>query len=190
MPDSVALIERAGFTRHTLSTLRLTRALTIPLPDAHLPDGFVIRPVVGEQEVAAYVSLHNAAFGRQQATPEEIATQLAFMRDPGYSPDLDLVVVAPDGTLAAFCVGQIDVEGNVRRSLQEAWTDPLGTHPTFQRRGLARALLVALLHRLRIDGVDLAILGTGSWNRATQQLCASVGFQVAYELIWYTLTAS
>src|SRR6266498_3329670 len=112
----------------------MTRALDQPIPAPVLPDGFSIRPLAGEQEVAAYVTLHTAAFGRAMVTEEELAARHVFMRDSSYVADLNLVVVAPTGAFAAFCVGQIDQAGNVHRSWQEGWADPIGTHPAFRRQ--------------------------------------------------------
>jgi len=168
----------------------MTRALDQPIPAPVLPDGFSIRPLAGEQEVAAYVTVHTAAFGRAIVTEEEQAARHVFMRDSSYIADLDLVVVAPNGAFAAFCVGQIDQEGNAQRAWQEGSTDPIGTHPAFQRQGLARAILLAALQRLRTYGIDTAILGTGSWNTASQRLCESVGFETSYKVMWYTKTAT
>ena len=188
--DTIALLDNYGFVQHDLCTLRMTRALDQPIPTPVLPNGFCIRPIAGEQEVAACVTLHTTAFGREIVTEEELAARRVFMRDSSYLADLDLVVVAPNGAFAAFCVGQVDQEGNAHRSRQEGWTDPIGTHPAFRRQGLARAVLLAGLQRLRAVKIDMAFLGTGSWNTATQRLCESVGFETIYKVMWYTKTAT
>jgi hypothetical protein len=44
---------------------------------------------------------HRAAFGTEYLTVEE---RLATMREPEYDPELDLLAVAPDGRLAAYCM--------------------------------------------------------------------------------------
>jgi hypothetical protein len=85
------------------------RTLDEPIPEPALPPGFTIRAVAGEAEVAARVALQREAFGRTNQTVEG---RLAFMRDPAYVPDLDLVAVAPDGTLAAFVVEVSTDSGN------------------------------------------------------------------------------
>lgn len=188
--DTIALLCSYGFVQHDLCTLRMTRELAQPIPTPVLPDGFCIRPIAGEHEVEAYMTLHTAAFGREMVTEEELAARHVFMRDSSYIADLDLVVVAPNRAFAAFCVGQIDQEGNAHRSWQEGWADPIGTHPAFRRQGLARAVLLAGLQRLRAYGIDIAVLGTGSWNTATQHLCESVGFETIYKVMWYTKTAT
>ena len=50
------------------------------------------------------------------------------------------------------------------------------THPDFQRRGLARALLLTAWHELKQRGMHTAVLGTSSENLAMQQVAQSVGF--------------
>jgi GNAT superfamily N-acetyltransferase len=60
------------------------------------------------------------------------------LRAPLYQPGLDLVAVAPDGTLAGFCVGWHEPSRGI------AQVEPAGVHPRYQRRGLARALLTEM----------------------------------------------
>ena len=64
------------------------------------------------------------------------------------------------------------------RSDNEGYTDPVATHPAFQRRGLARALLLTGLQLLKQRGVDTAVLSTWGENTAMQQTAKSVGFGV------------
>jgi ribosomal protein S18 acetylase RimI-like enzyme len=148
-----------------------------------LPPGFIIRHVLGEPEVEEYVAMHREAFGTTYKTVEE---RLAFMRNPAYIPELDLVAVSPEGRLAAFCVCSIDQEENARSNLKEGGIDTIGTRHAFQRRGLARAVVSAGLRQLQRYGMDTALAGTGSWNIATQRLCESVGFRLLYNILWYT----
>lgn len=51
-----------------------------------------------------------------------------------YDPDLDLVAEAPDGSLAACCIGWYDPAARTTE------IEPLGVHPAHRRRGLAQAL--------------------------------------------------
>ena len=64
-------------------------------------DGFVIRPLAGVAEVAAYVDLHQTVFESRSMT---VAWRTCTLQQSAYRPDLDLVVAAADGRLAAFCV--------------------------------------------------------------------------------------
>lgn len=184
--DNVALaelLERQGFAPHDLYTIRMVRPLHESIPEPQLPAGFTLRHVAGEHEVEDYVAMHRDAFGTANMTVEQ---RLAFMRDAAYIPELDLIIVSPDGIFAAFCVCSVDQEENALGGQKEGWTDPIGTRPALRRCGLARAVLLAGLQRLRARGMDTAVVGTGSWNVATQRLCESVGFRTLYNVVWYT----
>jgi mycothiol synthase len=178
----IALIEQYGFQAEDWHTPKYTRPLDDAVPEPRLPPGFTIRQVAGEQEVQEYVALHRDAFGTATMQVEE---RLAFMRDPDYLPELDLVVVAPDAVLAAFVVGGIDREESRFSGQLTGYTDPLGTRPSYRRQGLARALLYEALHRLRRHGVQIASVGTGSWNTATMRLVESVGFRLESKVLAY-----
>jgi len=180
--ERIALLERHGFARQAVRSLHMTRPLDGPIPGPHLPPGFVIRHVTGEGEVQALVALHRAAFGTENLTVED---RLSWMRTPEYDPSLDLVAVAPDGALAAYCMCHISREENTRSGRNEGYTDPVATHPAFQLRGLARALLVTGLDLLKQRGVETAVLGTSSDNMAMQQTARSVGFRVHTTKLWF-----
>ncbi|MCC7451237.1 MAG: GNAT family N-acetyltransferase [Anaerolineae bacterium] len=179
----VALLEEQGFTRVEGDTLRMVRSLDELIPEPHLPAGFSFRCVAGEHEAAQWVELRNDAFGNQYATVEQ---RLAEMRKPGYVPALDLMVAAPDGTWAAFCMCNLDAYESARAGQGWGWTDPIGTRPAYRRQGLARAVILAGLRALKSTGAKTAILGTMSTNTAAIQLYESLGYRVLYRLIWYS----
>jgi ribosomal protein S18 acetylase RimI-like enzyme len=72
---------------------------------------------------------------------------------PLYRRDLDLVAIAPDGAIAAFCTIWFD---DVTRS---AYFEPVATVPAHQRRGLGKALMTEGLHRLQRMGATRAFVG-------------------------------
>jgi ribosomal protein S18 acetylase RimI-like enzyme len=181
-PEIIAYLEANGFQKVEWHTLRYVRSLQEPIPEAHIPDGFTIRSLTGEAEVPAYVALHRAAFGTENMT---IESRLAFMKTQSYIPDLDLVAVAPAGTLAAFVVCSYDETENTDVNHQEAWTDPVGTRPEFQRRGLSKALLLTGMKALKARGIETTILGTGSDNTAMQRTAESVGYRRIYNMLVY-----
>lgn len=179
----LAFFERHGFLRQETCSIEMGRSLAEPIPAAQLPPGFSIRPVHGEQEVPALVELHRAAFGTTYMTDEE---RLAMMRGPDYERELDLLVVAPDGRLAAYCVCTISAEENQRSGRKDGYTDPVATHPDFQRLGLGKALLSTGMSLLKARGVETAVLGTSSENIAMQKTALAVGFQVTSTKFWFS----
>lgn len=181
-PERIALLQQQGFVTEAGSVLHFQRLLTEPLPSPHLPDGFVVRPVAGEQEVAQLVELQRAAFGTQNMT---VAYRLAMMRVPEYDSSLDLIVIAPHGQWAAFCMGNISQQENQPRSQMIGWLDPIGTRPVFRRQGLARALLLTNLQHFQARGLVLAGTTTSSENLAMRRTAESVGFRVTATTSWY-----
>lgn len=178
LDDDTARIDfllRHGFEPQPDSTLHYARSLDQPIPDPSLPPGFSIRPLMGESEAAAAADLHRAAFGTDYMSTDN---RLIMMRTSAYDPSLDLFVVAPDGRLAAYTMGSISVEANARAGRKIGYTDPVATHPDFQRLGLARAVLLAAMRLLKERGMDTAKLGTDSENIAMQKTAESVGFVI------------
>jgi ribosomal protein S18 acetylase RimI-like enzyme len=177
-----ALLEERGFTRQAEETLHLSRSLLKPLPAPYLPQGFSISQVRGDEQVEALVDLHRAAWGTTNMTA---AYRLAMMRTPTYEAELDLVVSGPGGQLAAYCTCLIDQATNTLTGRRDGYTDPLATHPDFQRQGLAKALLLEGMRRLKMRGMDTARLGTSSQNLPMQRAAEAVGFRVVSRTLIY-----
>jgi mycothiol synthase len=180
--ERVALLERLGFERQEQYTLHFARLLSDPIPEPQVPEGFGIRHVDGEHEAEALVALHRAAFGTENMTVEG---RLSWMHTPDYDPELDLVAVTPDGALAAYVFCSISEEENALTGRGDGTTDPVATHPAFQRQGLARALLLTGFHLLKQRGVETAHTSTGSWNVAMQRAARSVGYCVESKTIFF-----
>jgi len=179
--ERLALLTRHGFTQQPTRTLRLKRSLHDPIPEPVLPAGFTLRPTTGQDEVEAWVALHRAAWGTEHMTVEG---RSAMLSGPDYDPELDLVVVAPEGRLAAYCVCWISQEENARTGRKEGYTDPVATHPDYQQRGLARALLLTGLRLLQARGMETAVMGTSSENERMLRAATAVGFQVVSTGVW------
>jgi ribosomal protein S18 acetylase RimI-like enzyme len=164
----IALLEAAGFRPEAWTLRRYERALDAPPPAPALPDGFALRPLRGAVEAPAYVAAHRAAFGSTFMTE---AWRQQILRAPGYAPDLDLVVVAPDGRVAAFAVLWLSPAAAGRR---EGQFEPVGTRPEFRRLGLARALLLEGMRRLRAAGATHALVETEDVREAANGLYRAV----------------
>lgn len=183
----------ATLEQHAMTPIRyffrMDYALAASLPELPLPPGFTLRTAGGEEEAAAWVELFNQSFiDHWNYHPLTVARVLHFQADPDYRPDLDLLAVAPDGTLAAFCVCEINSEEQVQNGENEGWIAVLGTRRGFRKRGLGRAMLLAGLHRLKAHGVTVAKLMVDAANPSgATRLYESVGFQVARRFVRYVL---
>ena len=96
------------------------------------------------------------------------------LRMPQYRRDLDLVAVAPDGTLAGFCVGWLDA---ARRA---GHVEPLGVRPGCTGMGLAQALLTELSGRLAAAGAERVCVEADQANAAALRSYATAGFRVTH----------
>ena len=135
--------------------------------------GYSIRTTRPENEVDRRELAHllNVAFGRDFHNAEELRVFTAHA--PCFDPEMDLVVEAPDGTLAAY-VG-VSYDDINRRGIFE----PVCTHPDHRGKGLARGLMLEGLRRLRQRGARTATVGTGDADPANR-LYEAVGFDEVY----------
>ena len=104
------------------------------------------------------------------------------LRCPEYMPDLDLIAVAPDGLLAAFCVGWLDQHPAVG---QRGQIEPMGVLEGFRGLGLGRAILLEALHRLYLCGANEVYVETDKQRNAAMELYRSAGFRVAQDVLVY-----
>ena len=178
--ERIARLQELGFEPQAGGSIQLERNLKDLIEQPQLPPGFVIRPIKGEMEAEAWVRLHRAALGTENMTVEY---RLAMMRTPDYDPGMDLVAVTEEGELAAYCVCFISVEENALTGNRIGHADPIATHPDFQRRGLAKALMLTGLSRLKARGMESARLGTSSENIAMIHTSESVGFHIKNEVL-------
>lgn len=174
--ERIALLERLGFVRDDWHTLHMSQPLSGSIPTVQTPEGFTIRPLAGEAEVAGYVALHRAAFGSTNMTADWRARTL---QAPQYIPALDLVAVAPDGSLAAFCICWLSQRGHDENGSNTGQIEPMGVRPDLQRRGLGRAILLEGLRRLQAHGATTALIDSDGENDPSHGLYEAVGFRVA-----------
>jgi GNAT superfamily N-acetyltransferase len=114
-----------------------------------------------------------------------IEERVAIMNTEAYLPELDLVVKAPDGSLAGNCIcGSEHAESEIDEA--RGYTDPVVVHPIHQRQGIARALLLEGLARLRERGMRVAGLGTTNLNAGMRKAAEAVGFQCVSHNAWYS----
>ena len=183
--ERIGDLEAAGFASQanvgedSWSKVLMRRSMDRPVADYSLPAGFSIRPLAGERELEAYVQLHRAVFGSRNMTVE---WRTCILRRPEYQPDLDLVVVAPDGRLAAFCVGWLDAG---LEKVPSGQIEPLGVHEDYRGLGLGRAVLSEALQRLFLSGADGVYVETDRHRNAALGLYEEAGFRPVHEVLVY-----
>ncbi len=179
--DQISVLEKCGFTKVGSLRLRMMRDLRDPIPKCQLPTGFAVRHIKDERDVDSYVKMGNSAFPNGFRREHH----LELMQVPEFIADLDLVVEAPDERFVALCQCYFDPCESERGANWEGWTDPIGTHPDFRRRGLERAVVAEGLRRLKACGVARATLYTVEDNTAARRLYESLGYKVLYPMFTF-----
>ena len=166
-----AIFSERGYACSKFSTEHMRRCcLSQPVRDCVPPAGYAVRALGDESELPARSWLSWKAFHPDEPDDKYEGWEWCknVQRVPLYRRDLDIVAVAEDGELAAFCTVWFD---DVTRT---AVFEPVGTHPTHQQRGLGKAVMSEGLRRAQRLGATLATVS--SYGRAAHALYESMGF--------------
>jgi mycothiol synthase len=172
-------IERGYRETDGWETMRSMRA--VPLSPPLVPAGYTVRPTRDDPaDDEGIATLLNAAFGRAVHHAAEHASLArhasCFLRET------DLVAEAEDGSLAAYAAVCWDWPNRL------AIFEPVCTHPSHQRHGLARALMLDGMRRAHALGAETIVVGTGDMDPANA-LYASLPFTAeARGCSWELLT--
>jgi mycothiol synthase len=159
---------QCGYVKGDWPESQRRRSLDVPIPDTSPAAGYTVRALGDSDEHPARSWVSWRAFHPNE--PDEHYGGWAWYRDlqrcPLYRRDLDLVAVAPDGTLAGFTTVWYD---DVTRT---GYFEPVGVSPEHQRRGLGKAVMYEGLRRLKWVGATLATVA--GYSTAANALYASV----------------
>jgi ribosomal protein S18 acetylase RimI-like enzyme len=147
-----------GYTKDDWPEYQWRRDLDVPVPDVPIPSGYTIRSLGDGLELlercyASGLGFHEGDIKIAVENRDDPSWYRNIQTAPLYRRDLDLVAIAPDGAIAAFCTIWFD---DLTRS---AYFEPVATVPTHQRRGLGKALLSEGLRRLQRMGATRAFVG-------------------------------
>jgi ribosomal protein S18 acetylase RimI-like enzyme len=146
------------------------------LEEPSLPAGYRLATMAEHGDFASRSAAHRTAFSPSRFTDEVYAV----VRETWpYRADLDCVVVAPDGSVAAYALAWLDEVNRLGEF------EPVGTHEDHRGLGLGRAVNLFALRRLRDEGATEALVqcrGDDAYP-IPRKLYESVGF----EELWRTL---
>jgi hypothetical protein len=178
-------VRRAGARDTEDAFFLLQRRALDKLPDPVLPPGYTMVSAEHAGEHAR-VEAHRLAWAPARIkellglTPTGNEGQSAFTLEkyqamkaaPIYRPELDLVVLAPDGSPSAFALGWHDPGS------QSMLFEPVGTSPQHARRGLSQAVCIAVMKKAQELGATQAVVGPRGDDAypAPRRLYRSLGF--------------
>ena len=143
-----------------------------PLENSHaelvnLPDGFYVKSIKGDAELRAFHKAVEVVFNFQ----DSVAVYRILQQAPSYVPELDLILLSPEGEIASFCTVWLDRESGL------AEFEPVGTMPEYRKQGLGTALLAEASNRLRSAGGRTATVFSWSESTAANKLYAGSGLE-------------
>jgi mycothiol synthase len=174
---AVRLLESEGY-RPVRYGFAMRKVGLDDLPDASLPEGVEIRPVEPAHHRAIFEADDEAFrdhWAHREQTDEDFERLFAL-------PDLDtsLWSVAWDGDEVVGSVQTVVWKAeNEALGVRRGWLEHISVRRPWRRRGIARALVVDALRRLRDAGMDEAMLGVDAENpTGALRLYESLGFAV------------
>lgn len=175
--DNTAMIEfvRARGYHQDRVFLQLERSLEQPVPTLALPEGYHLRPTAGEAEIDDWIALYNSAFrDHYDFRPWSREGKAQWMNDPAYLPELDVVAVAPDGTLAALCwTSRLDPEDGA-----PSWfVELVATAREHRRKGLGSALIANAIGQVAaLGGESLKLVVDATSETGANRIYERQGF--------------
>jgi ribosomal protein S18 acetylase RimI-like enzyme len=165
------ILSRRGYTKQDHPSQHHRWPLTVPLPDAPISEGYVVRALGGVEELSARSWVSWRAFHPDKPDEEYQGWEWyhSLQCAPLYRRDLDIIAVAPQGEFASFCTVWFD---DVTRT---GVFEPVGTAPEHQQRGLGKAVMYEGLRRLQKLGATMAYVGSES--SGAKAFYNSIGFK-------------
>lgn len=176
--DAIARIEAHGLVHDPDAPwMRLNTRRLDEIETPQLPDGYRVR-AVAPRDWPSRVEAHRSAFH-----PSRFRDDIyAFVRSTtAYRRELDCIVEAPDGSVAAYTLAWFDAVNRVGE------LEPVGTHEDHRRLGLGRAVGLFALEQLRRLGAETAIVacrGDAAYQ-APAKLYESLGFREMWRQLAY-----
>ena len=163
-----------GYDRLTQSEPMAYLPVPDPLPAIRLPEGFHLISLADDNDLPKLSRLIWRGFDHGEAPPDDRLDERRLMQSaPNYRKDLNLVVVAPDGTFASYCGLWYEPVHRL------AYVEPVCTDPAYRRRGLATAAITEGIRRCAALGAEVACVGSA------KPLYRSLGFDPIYtSFLW------
>ena len=163
-------LQARGYESSGSSSVELVFDIRAEPPPPVLPIGYRL-VTLEDLSDDTYIDLHRAAWSTVRPSEYDRRLHDVVTSMPDFRRDMVPVVVAPDGTPAAYCIGWFDSRTH------SVEIEPLGTHPAHRRLGLGRAIVRDIHHRSWVHGARSVIVWGSHGNVAATRLYRSSGME-------------
>ena len=155
------------------------------IPEAPLPSGLDIRPAKPEHYRPVWEAMEEAFRDHWGHSPHIEEDYQRWIKGRRFQPDLWTIAWNGD-QVAGTILNYIDKEENQARNRKRGYTEDICVRRPWRRRGLARAMLVRSIRRLKGLGMTEAALGVDTDNpNGALSLYTSVGFEPVRKVMVY-----
>jgi mycothiol synthase len=133
------------------------------IPDAPLPPGLEVRPVLPDHYRLIWDASNEAFRDHWGYIPEPEEEFQKMLVSPTFDPSLWRVAWEGD-QVAGMVLSFINTAENLEFKRKRGYTEGISVRRPWRRRGLARALICLSLHALKERGMQHAALGVDSQN--------------------------
>ncbi len=143
--------------------------ITDPFPAIPVPDGFRVISLKEENDRHKIRRLMWRGFNHGDEPPDDSVEDQKIMQSaPNFKKDLNIVVVAPDGSYASYCGMWYEPVNRI------AYVEPVATDPDYRRMGLASSAVLEGIRRCGELGANVAYVG------AALPVYMSMGFKQVF----------
>jgi GNAT superfamily N-acetyltransferase len=147
------------------------------IPAAPLPEGLEVRPVLPEHFPAIWYAVEEA-YVPEGGPPPTGKIPEDFQKDPNFQPELWQVAWEVRGAkVVGSVMAYINHLENKQLGIRRGYTEGISTVPSWQRRGVARALIALSLKAQREVGLTESALVCSGEKPDNYKLYVSCGFQ-------------
>ncbi|MBZ9688782.1 GNAT family N-acetyltransferase [Clostridium estertheticum] len=146
-------LKSAGFHYKCHSKNIYAYDMSRALPKTQLKQGFRVSSLSELKDFDTFFTTKDATFPHAGSSKQRFKTK---SQAPGYYYDWNIIIMTPDEQCTSFCTVWPDWKNKM------AEIDPVGTHPDFQGKGLAKAMLSNVFSRLKNGGINMVYIDTGA----------------------------
>ncbi len=173
----LAAVKALGFTSDRISFLLLREDK--PIEEPRLPEGFTIAGYEPGRDAPAWCAVRNAAFATLKGSETPITEDMADRGNSAAIPGGAMLLKHGGETVGVVRAEVDDMDGPA------ANIGPLAILPTWQGKGLGRALLRAALRNAKERGYGRAVLCVNGENERAAALYLQEGFRQVEAITCY-----